>query len=447
LKEELSRLQGEYAFLASKFKPDYSQLTSLRAQVIKVQSRIDKETRNIVAGIESAWMAAKANEAQLSAKLAEEKEATLSLKDAAVDYASLMRDADSNRQMYEAVLTRLNEIDLSSEMRASNVFVIDAAMPPSKPSSPRPLMTLAIALFVGLLGGVSLAFLWDQFDGTVRSPQELERRLQLAMLGTIPDYEPRGPAGLQFATRVRELAARASGSQLYVPEHTSRHRLVLTHDPLSQTDEAQDPFSPIAEAYRAVRTSILLSRAGEAPRTILFTSPGTGEGKTTTTLNTAIMFAQLGAPVLVIDADLRRPQCHEVLGTPNEVGLTELLTGQADPAQAVQQTRTPLFLLSSGKQPPNPSELLGSERMKILLGTLQKQYEYILIDSPPVNSVIDPIVLSPAVDGVVLVIDQTDTSHRMAREARKKLEFARARILGTVLNRSDHVEDRYFSVS
>jgi capsular exopolysaccharide synthesis family protein len=198
------------------------------------------------------------------------------------------------------------------------------------------------------------------------------------------------------------------------------------------------PLLVITEAYRTLRTAILLSRAEEPPKTILFTSATHGEGKTATAVNSAIIFAQMGVQVLLIDADLRRPQCHEVLGVENTLGLSELLAGHRGMGALAQPTYAEgLSFLSSGSTPPNPAELVGSRAMREVLVLLREHYEYILIDTPPVMSVSDAVLLSTMVDGVVLVVDSQQTPRQVVREARGRLSYARANILGTVLNRVD----------
>jgi capsular exopolysaccharide synthesis family protein len=210
--------------------------------------------------------------------------------------------------------------------------------------------------------------------------------------------------------------------------------LVLSHHPLSL----------IAEAYRTLRTALFLSRAGEAPRTLLFTSATEGEGKTLTTINTAVIFAQMGLRVVVIDADLRRPRCHKVLGIRIWVGLTEVLTGNKEAQEVIKPTVTEnLFLMPSGAIPPNPAELVGSRKMQELLTNLLQQYDCIIVDTPPVMPVSDGLLIARLVDGVVLVVNGQKTPRHLVKEARSRLLYARAKILGVVLNRVDMVKGEY----
>ena len=422
LKEDLARLDGEYAFLSTRFKPGYPRLLQLEAQIAEGRRRLAREVKSIVGGVESVYLAARAREDELRAHMREQKAEALRLKDASVEYAILEHDAETARQLYGSVRQRIQETSVAAELRASNVFVIDPASSPLAPSSPRVGRNLAFAVLLGLMGGVGLAFLAEYLDSRLRSPQEVERYLRLASLGVVPDF-----AAVDTGWS-RQLAA-ASGRAVrpLAPPKPNGVALVA----------ANEPPVAVTEAYRSIRTSILLSQAGEPPRTILFTSSTDSEGKTTTALHTALMFARLGAPVLVIDADLRRPSCHKVLGVRNDPGLTEVLAGHEGKLRRLGLQQTEIFFLGAGSVPPNPTELLGSQRMREVLARLRERFAFVLIDAPPLANVSDSVVLSTLVDGVVLVVDQQRTPRQTVRDARARLAYARARLLGVVLNRCD----------
>jgi capsular exopolysaccharide synthesis family protein len=394
---------------------------------VESRRQLRQEIQSIVEGVESSYLAAVETERELRTALDAQKAAALDQKDAGVAYAILEREAETNRELYDGVLQRMKEIGVAAELRASNVFVIDPAQPPLRPSSPRKGVNLALALVFGLLGGVASAFLAERLDDTVKTPQDVERELRLPNLAIVPNLElldhPRKPWLGKRARKVLPWLTATAGTAA-----------------LAESDLAFEPDAAVAEAYRAVRTGILLSRAGEPPRTILFTSATGGEGKTVSLLNTAIMFAQLGPPILVVDADLRRPRCHDGLGIDNDIGLTEVLTGQIEAVKAIHPTKSPLSILPSGAKAPNPTELLGSSQMRDFLASMRKRYAYVLIDAPPLLPVSDSVVLSTLVDGVVLVVDRSATPRRMVLEARARLSAARAKVLGVVLNRVD-VED------
>jgi capsular exopolysaccharide synthesis family protein len=419
LKAQLVELEGEHASMSRRFRPGYPRRAELEAQIGEIRARLNHEIRSIVGGIESAFIAAQANERELRGRLQAQKDQALRLKDASVEYAILEHDAETSRQLYDSVRERIKETGMAAELRASNVFVIDPAHPPLEPAWPRTGRNLAFGLLLGLMGGVGLALLAEYLDNRLRGPEEVERLLRLPSLGTVPE-------SLQLeASSRRQLRAGRPRDERVVP------LALLREQGIHSIPQA------ITEAYRSVRTSILLSQAGEPPRTILFTSSSEGEGKTTTLLHTANMFARLGAPVLVIDADLRRPSCHRILGAENRTGLTEVLTGQQARMQRVQIGDSRLFFLGSGGTPPNPTELLGSPRMKEVLVRLGERFDHILIDAPPLMPVSDAVVLSTLVDGVVLVIDQQKAPRQLVKQARMRLAYARAKVLGFVLNRAD----------
>jgi polysaccharide biosynthesis transport protein len=447
LKEQLVPLETEYAKLSRLYKPGHRPLDQLQAQMEALRRQLRQEMQRVVAGIESSYLAAEARERALRAKMEKQKAATLALKDASVEYAILAREVDTNHQLYDGVLQRMKEMGVAAALRASNVSIIDKAEPPHTPSRPKKLQSLLLSALVALIGGVGLAFLLEYLDNTLKTPDEVERYLRLPNLGVVPDFfslDGQGHAPQKLSSRwhspVRHRKLR--DGQKYAPQRLPSLPSQLPGSLASGKEPglvlSPPPFSVVIEAYRMLRTAILLSQAGGSPKTILFTSSIFGEGKTVTVVNTAIVFAQMGGRVLVIDADLRRPNCHRALGMRNGFGLTEILTGQREPIEVIRPTATNhLFLLSAGSPPPNPAELVGSQKMQETMTSLREQYDYILIDSPPVMQVSDAVVLSTIVDGVVLVVSGQQTLSYVAGEARSRLRYARAKILGVTLNRVD----------
>jgi succinoglycan biosynthesis transport protein ExoP len=421
LKQQLSPLQGEYASFSTVYKAGHPRLDQLKAQTDEVGRRLRQEIQRVIAGIESSYLAAEAREKALRDKMEEQKATTLGLKDAAVEYAILAREVDTNRQLYDSVLQRMKEMGVAAELRASNISVIDNAEPPRTPSKPQKKYSLFVSALLGLMGGVCLALVFEYLDNTLKTPEEVERYLRLPSLGVVPDLSSRD--ALRYATRkLPHTPAQLPGS--LAPEKEVAP--VLSHHPLSR----------VAEGYRTLRAAILLSRAGEPPRTILFTSGIFAEGKTVNLVNTAIAFAQMNVRVLLVDADLRRPDCHRVLRMDRGLGLTDVLTSQREPIEVIRPTPiTGLFLLSAGTLPPNPAELVGSQKMQETVTLLQQQYNYILIDSPPVMQVSDAVLLSTLVDGVVLVVNSQKTPKPVVKEACSRLSYARTKILGVLLNR------------
>ncbi len=439
LKEQLTPREAEYTQLSSRFKPDYPKLVELKAEIEEARQRITSEVAKVVAGIESAFLAAEGKEGSLREKMEEQKAATLGLKDASVNYAILAREVDTNRQLYDSVLQRMKEMGVAAELRSSNVQVVDKGEIPQYPSRPKKGVTLLVSMFIGLIGGIGGAFFLEYLDNTLKTPEEVQRHLGLPSLGVVPEFASIIHAtGIELKGQEAADAEKPDGAESKAISRalatSSRMELVLSHHPLSL----------IAEAYRTLRTALFLSRAGEAPRTMLFTSATEGEGKTLTTINTAVIFAQMGLRVVVIDADLRRPRCHKVLGIRNWVGLTEVLTGHKEPQEVIKQTVTEnLFLMPSGAIPPNPAELVGSRKMQELISNLLQQYDCVIIDTPPVMPVSDGLLIARLVDGVVLVVNGQKTPRHLVKEARSRLLYARAKILGVVLNRVDMVKGDY----
>jgi capsular exopolysaccharide synthesis family protein len=427
LKGELASLEGQRADLAAQFKPGDPALDQLQAKVNQTRRRLQQERQRTVTAVKSAYTAAKQKEDELRAKMEQQRAAALSLKDASVDYTILAREVDTNRQLYESVLQRLKEMEVVTALRASNVSVIDQAVPPLQPSRQKKALSLLYSAVLGLAGGVGLAFFVEYLNNTLRTSQEVERYLHLPSLGMIPDF-------------VRNARHGSSSPELVNPDEQSLNGsaaqagFVFTHS----------PFSVTTEAYRTLRTALLLAQAETSPKTLLFTSGMRGEGKTVTVVNTAAVLAQMGVRVLVIDADLRCSACHTILGVENKSGLAEVLSGRWDPVDVIRPTVSDhLFVLSSGSLPLNPTELVGSKQMRGLLASLQEQYDYILIDSPPVMLASDAVLLSTMVDGVVLVANAQRTPKQVVREAHLRLSYARTKVLGVVLNQLDLRQRQY----
>ncbi|HLW71088.1 MAG TPA: polysaccharide biosynthesis tyrosine autokinase [Candidatus Binataceae bacterium] len=418
LQKQLDELYGEAAALASQFKPDYPPLAKLRAQIAAVELRLKAAIGEVVNGIQSQYREAAEKENELQAEMGRQRVETLNLNDAAAQYAILQREVDTNRELYNAVLTRMKDVAVQSGADQTNVSVINSAEAPTVATSPRKARDLILALVTGLSGGMALAFILEFLDSTLKNPEEAESYLKLPTLGIVPDIAQVQGKPQAYGSNALP-AARAPAA---LP-HTND--LVLAHGSYSQ----------LGEAYRNLRTALLLSRAGGPPGTILITSATSREGKTVTAVNLSVMLAQLGGTIL-IDADLRRARCHRVLGLDNRAGLTEVLTGALEAAAVIAPTGIEHFdLLGAGSAPPNPTELLGSLKMAELIQDLRGRYQYIVIDSSPVLPVSDALLLAHAVDGVVVVANGATTPRQQVRAACARLGYARGKILGLVLNR------------
>jgi len=352
-----------------------------------------------------------------------QKQQANQLNESAIEYSLLKRDLETNRTLYEGLLEKLKEAGVTAGLRSNNFRTVDVARVPTTPAEPNVPRNLAFALALGLTTGVGLAFLLEAVDNTVRTPEQAQVISALPSLGMIP-------LGSKSSTEV------AGKQRLSVTSSKEAVELITQSRPQSQ----------MAESYRALRTSLLLTSLGAPPKVILITSALPQEGKTTTSLNCGIVLAQKGSRVLLIDADLRRPSIHKALGMGPRTGLSNVLTGGATVQQAtVRSTVLPtLFVLPAGTPPPNPAELLASANMGDILTQLREQYDHIVIDTPPALSVTDAVIMSTRADAVVLVIRSGQTTKQALRRARDILARVNAKVAGVLLNAADLTSPDYY---
>jgi capsular exopolysaccharide synthesis family protein len=311
----------------------------------------------------------------------------------------------------------MKDVGLAADAQTSNASVVDTAIAPTVPSSPRKMQDLLLGFVLSLMGGAGLALALEFFDNSLKTADDTQAVLHLPNLSSIPEFS-------------------TSKAAAYLPRKQANQAIESASPADPEICDARSFDSLIGESYRHLRTALLLSRAESPPQVSLVTSALRGEGKTVTAINTAIMLAQFEGRVLLIDGDLRRARCHRLLGMDRAAGLTEVLTGSQPIAQAIRATCVErLHLLSAGVMAPNPTELLASEKMRMLLDDLRGRYQHIVIDSPPVIPVTDAVVLSTLVDGVVLVVGAGRTPKKQVKLACGKLRHARAKIFGTVLNK------------
>jgi capsular exopolysaccharide synthesis family protein len=333
---------------------------------------------------------------------------------------------DTNKQLYEGLLQRLKEASVSAGLKASNVRIVDAAVPPVIPVKPRVPLNLALALVLGFGGGIGIAFVQENLDNTFKTSEDVERFVQLPALATIPALE-----SLNGHERVYGLGRRAKqrekGQNGALPAPT----LTLSPDHVIK-------YAALGEAFRGLRTSVLLSTANRPPRSLLVTSAQPAEGKTTVATNLAISWAQLGQRVLLVDGDLRRPAIHKAFQISSSPGLVSYLTGLKEwPDVVVPSSVSGLDIIPSGPVPPNPAELLSCERMRALLHEAVERYTIVLVDSPPLLNVADSRVLAVEVEGVILIVKGNVTPREVAQRARGYAESVGANIIGIVLNNVD----------
>ncbi len=423
LREQRADLKIQVAQLNTQFGPSYPKLAQLSSQMKEVEQQIQAEMRKVTAGLRGNYLAAVERESMLRQALDQQKQEANKLNESAIEYGLLKRDVDANRTLSEGLLEKLKEAGVTAGLRSNNFRIVDVARIPTAPSSPNIPRNVGFALALGLSTGVGLAFLLDGMDNTVRTPEQAQVISALPSLGMIP---------LGSRSR-REIG---NNQQLALASSKEAVELVTQSRPRSQ----------MAESYRALRTSLLLTFAGGPPKVILITSALPEEGKTTTSINSAIVLAQKGTRVLLIDADLRRPSIHKALGMAPKFGLSNVLTGSSTLQDAiVPSTVLPdLFILPAGTPPPNPAELLASNNMKAVLDQLRKQYDHIVIDTPPTLSVTDAVVMSTSADAVVLVIRSGHTTKPALRHARDILLQVNARVCGVLVNAVDLSSPEYY---
>jgi capsular exopolysaccharide synthesis family protein len=405
LRTRLAELQRQKVQLNERYGPKNPQVIENENAVADTTRQLQSALGAAVEAIRSEYETARATEARLANELKQSQVASIDLNRKNVGYTVLEREAQSNRGIYDALLQRQNELQIVSNSGGNNVRLMDRAVVPGSPFTPDVRRNYMLGTLAGLLLAFGLVLAIDYLDDTVKTPEDITRRLKLPFLGLVPAVKGNN------------------------------------HPLLSQ--EVPHEFG---EAFRALRTSLVFSSGTEGTRVIALTSAQPLEGKTTTACNMAIALAYGGSRVLLIDADMRRPSVSRTLGIENDIGLSHLLTGQATARQAIRRTSVQnLWVMTAGMTPPNPSELLASDRMKTLISNVQTgPFDWVLIDTPPVLAVTDAVIIAPWVSGVVFVIGSEMTQRRLAERAVETLLTSRPHVLGAVLNRVDIIRNKYY---
>jgi succinoglycan biosynthesis transport protein ExoP len=432
--QDLSRKRSEHysQFMdaLNQYGPNFPKVQRLQAQLKELDALIDKEKRNILEALGNDYNAARQREGLLSEALNDQKNEVNLMAVSMVEYNILKRDAEGNKTMYDGLLTKLKEATLAAGLKSSNIRWVDPAMVPSTPTRPAKTRNIALSFLVGLVGGIGLALLREYLDNTVKTPDDVETLARLPSLAVVPAFTD----GNGIA-RKSKLFGGAS-----VNGHEKRIELVAQHLPKSQ----------MSEAFRALRTSLLLSQAGHPPQVILVTSALPREGKTTAAANLAVTLAQLGDRTLLIDADLRKPGVERLLNLADGkyAGLSSYLAGVSGldlvivPHPAIPN----LVAIPTGPLPPNPADLLSSHKLAEALRQLRSQYKFIVIDSPPIMAATDAVIVSVLADGVLLVVRSGETPKEAFTRARDLLISVKCRLLGVVLNAVDSsAPDYYYS--
>jgi polysaccharide biosynthesis transport protein len=432
LEQKLAALRQQRAQLLVENTESWPEVKTIDTQIKALEKEIqdtrERSSTTLTTNLKTRYEQALAREQTLRAAFNEQRAETVTQNEASINYRLIQQELETNKALLDGLMQRSKENDVVQAGTPNNIYVIDYAVAPDAPVAPRRLRGIALAFALSLVFGIGLAFFLEYMDDTIRSTEDVEKMMRLPTLTVIPMVG--SLVGRRFLPSMKSLKTNGNGSH---PELLS-----------SAGDK-----SGLAEAYRQLRTSVLLSTPGQPPQTLLITSSLPSEGKTTTAVNIAMSLARTGSDVLVIDADMRRPRLHSIFKVSNQEGLSTILSKKFDEgiikSLIVRDKESGLYLLPSGAIPPNPAELIGSQQMKQLLVFLRSHFEHIIIDSPPVASFTDGILISLIADGTLLVVYGGKSSRAVVRHARQQLRNVGAKVLGVVLNKVDlHSADYYY---
>ena len=431
--QEMQKRRGDlsiqYTDAVNQYGPNFPKVQRLQAQLKDLEAQMAQERKGIIVQLRSDYDEARQHQELISQRLEQQKTETNSMSEKMVQYNILKREAEANKVLYEGLLTKLKEAGISAGLKSSNIRVVDPAMIPSSPSRPAKTRNIALSFLVGLVGGIGLALLREYMDNTVKTPDDIENLSRLPSLAVVPAF--------------------SDGSRA---KKTSRFfkRPTLDQDKKIELVAQHLPKSQMAEAFRALRTALLLSQPEHPPQVILVTSALPREGKTTAAANLAVTLAQLGDKTVLIDADLRKPGVGRLLnlGSGKYAGLSSYLAG----ASTLDQVTIPhpsipnLAAIPTGPLPPNPADLLSSHKLAEAIAELRTKFKFVVIDSPPIMAATDAVILSVQTDGVLLVVRSGETPKEAFTRTRDLLVSVKSRLLGVVLNAVDaNAPDYYYS--
>jgi polysaccharide biosynthesis transport protein len=405
---KLAELQSEQTRLGESLGERHPDMVQLRAEIAAAEGKLQAELRGAVRALEADTQAARSKEASISADLERAWREGLDVGRKAIEYQALKREVETNKQLFQTVMSRAKETGLESELRATNVRIVERAEAPRGPASPNRRRNYVMALVIGLALGIGLAILFEHADNTIKNPDDV-RRLDLPFLAMVPSV------------------SQGSGT---LP---------------SKALALRNPDGHLAEAYRVLRTNLIFSMPADKGRVVIVSSANPGEGKTTTAANLAAALSMNGAKVLVLDADLRRPTLHQHLGVQKAPGLSDVIVGRNQPADVIQATRYKgLYVLPCGHAAPNPAELLDSNAMRDIVGGLKHHYDWVLVDTPPILAMADTPILCPIADGVLLVLAAEVTLRPAIERARDQILAVGGKVTGAVLNKVDLKRNSYY---
>jgi len=430
LQKKRSDLSVQYTEAVNQYGPSFPKVLRIQAEIKDVDEQINRQSKSVVVELENDYRAALQLEELRTKALDQQKADTNLMSEKMVQYNILRREAEANKALYEGLLTKLKEAGISAGLRSSNIHIVDPAMIPSYPARPAKARNIALAFLVGLIGGIGLALLREYLDNTVKTPDDVETLARLPSLAVVPAFGD-GATASRRSGLLR--GASTNGNE-------KRIELVAQHLPKSQ----------VSEAFRALRTALLLSQPDRPPQVILVTSALPREGKTTAAANLAVTLAQLGDKTVIVDADLRKPGITRLLnlGTGKYAGLSSYLAGVStlDLVTVPHPAIPNLAAIPTGPLPPNPADLLSSHRLTDAIAELRTKYKFIVIDSPPIMAATDAVILSVQVDGVLLVVRSGETPKEAFTRTRDLLTSVKSHLLGVVLNAVDaSAPDYYYS--
>ncbi len=374
-----------------------------------LREKKEQEIGRVVKSVDNEYDLALSNEHNVRRLLSETKLEAHGINEKFVKYNSLKREVDTNRKLFESLLQKMHKERIEEEGQTVNVMLLETAETPSYPERPKKTLNLLVGFMIGILGGAMLAFFFEYFDNTVKAAEDAEEKLGIPVLGM-----------------VSHLRREKKGKERHI------ERIVV-----------EEPKSSFAENYKALRTAIMLSSAESTPKTLLITSMGPAEGKTATAVNLALVVAQSVGKVLLVDTDLRKPRIHSIFGLSNKSGLSTYLVGSN--AKIIKEgPSSNINIVTSGPLPPNPSELLGSEKFARFLTSMQERYDVLIFDSPPVLTVTDSLVLSKYMDGTIVVARAAKTSYEAVRKGLRQLNDVGSNVLGLLINAIDASKGGYY---
>jgi capsular exopolysaccharide synthesis family protein len=429
LKKKLGELAVQLAQLDATYGPKNPRVIELKQQVNAIQQQVDESRHGLEEKLKADYERAVRDEGSLKAALERAKGEAAQQNQAAIQYSLLKQDVETAKQLYTDFLQKMNQTKIQEHEQHNNLKMIDPPQVPSSPLGPNRARTILIGFLLSLVAGVGLVLFLEYLDNTVKTVEDVARYAQLPALSVIPTLSGR---------RSRRHMSNGEKKSAALTLKESAH---LNNGLLATLDSR----SSAAEAYRALRTSVLLSSVDRPPKLLLVTSGQPGEGKTTTAINTAISLAQLGGSVLIIDCDMRKPSVHKALCIEASRGLSTYLSLNAKLIDVMQKLPIPnLWVLPCGPIPPNPAEMISSARMRELLRALAENFDHVVIDSPPLLKVTDSVILSTLVDGVILIVHGGKSTGDVLRRTRQELSLAGAKIFGVVLNNVDAPQGEYY---